>query len=130
MSRFYDMTVTVSGVGPERLEAVKEAAQSCWDFDDWEPLPTELEQPGESSWVSSGNGSLCGGETDDEFATRLATEIWTANGSFCHVDVTATYIEELPRTRYCFNEDDFAQVTAQPQTATDDSPPSGEPRCP
>jgi hypothetical protein len=106
MSRSYDMTIIVRGVNPERLEAVQEAAESCWDFDDWFQLASKDGQQ------ASGYGSLCGGETEDEFADRLAKEIWAANGGFCEVEVRALCLENLPYGSYSFDEDDFAQVTA------------------
>ncbi len=121
MARSYEMTVIVRRVDPARIKAVQEAAESCWDFDDWFPLADEDGQQ------ASGYGSLCGGEQEHEFAKRLAREIWTANGGYCEVEVRALCVDELPYESYSFDEDDFEQLTTQTPTATDDSPRTGEP---
>ena len=106
MSRSYNMTIIVRKVDPARMEAVRETAQLCWDFDDWFPLA------GEDGQRASGYGNLCGGEQEHEFADRLAQEIWAANGGYCEVEVRALYLDDLPYESYSFDEDDFAQVTA------------------
>ena len=120
MSRFYEMTVTLRGVRPGRLEVVKAAALEEWDFDGaWFELVDDDMNP--AGVQSSGRGSLCGGESEDEFALRLAKAIWKANGEFCQVEVTAIYLEELPFERYCFSEDDFDRIMSEQQ-----SEPEGE----
>ncbi len=121
MSRSYEMIVIVRGADPARMEAVKEAAQSCWDFEDWFPLTVEDGQQ------ARGYGELVGGEQEDEFANRLAQEIWTANGGYCEVEVRALCVDDLPYESYTFDEDDFEELTTQTPTATDDSPPTGDP---
>ncbi len=103
MSRSYEMIVIVRGLDPARTEAVKEAAQSCWDFDDWFPRASEDGQQ------ASGYGKLYGGEQENEFADRLAREIWTANGGYCEVEVRALCVDDLPYESYTFDEDDFEQ---------------------
>jgi len=46
--------------------------------------------------------NLCGGESEEEFADRLAGTIWKANGAYCEVTVYATYLESLPcETHVC-----------------------------
>ena len=35
MSRYYSMAVTITGAARERVDAVKQAAEAEWAFDDW-----------------------------------------------------------------------------------------------
>ncbi len=123
MSRFYEMKIIVRRVDPARAKAVKETAENCWDFDDWFPLANEDDS---SAFQASGYGNLCGGEQENEFADRLAQEIWTANGSYCEVEVRALCFEDLPYESYTFDEDDFAQLAAPSQVANESSS-AGEP---
>ena len=102
MSRSYSMLVRISDVAPERVDRVKQAAKDMWDFEDWHEY--------ENSISSCVDGYLCGGETEDEFAERLAKVIWAANGGYCAVEVVATYLENLPCETYTFDEDQYAQI--------------------
>ncbi len=101
MSRSYNMTVTIRDVAPERVQRVKQAANDEWDFDDWHEHENFI-----SACVA---GYLCSGETEDEFAQRLAKAIWNANGGYCEVEVVATYLEDLPHETYSFDEDQYDQ---------------------
>jgi hypothetical protein len=103
MSRAYDMYLQVAQFQPERREMIKAAAQEIWDFEWFCDSPT-LEGFGESS--------LCGGEMEDQFAKRLANDIWAANGGFCSVIVTATYLDDLPKETYEFDEEAFKRFQA------------------
>ena len=70
MSRYYSMFVRVSGVAPEKVDVVKQAANDEWGFGDWQDQDAEL--------TACGEDRLCGGETEEEFAERLAKAIWIA----------------------------------------------------
>jgi hypothetical protein len=95
------MLVRVRDVTSERVDRVQQAANDEWNFDDWHEHDNSI-----SSCV---DGSLCGGESEDEFAQRLAKAIWTANGGYCEVEVVATYLEDLPHESYSFDEDQYDQ---------------------
>jgi hypothetical protein len=102
MSRYYEMAVTVTDLNPERKGQLIEAANQEWEFDDWYQ---------EDNYISaSSDGNLCGGESEEEFATRLTKAIWKANGAFCSVDVQATYLEDLPSERYSLGEKDYNKM--------------------
>jgi len=101
MSRFYNMTVKITGAASQRIDAVKQAAEAKWAFDGWS-FSAAIAQ-----LTASADDRLCGGETDDEFAERLAKAIWTANGNYCPVTVHATYLEDLPHETYSFDEDQY-----------------------
>ena len=119
MSRYYEMAVILRGVNPARVDAIKEAAESCWDFEDWHPLDP-VDHPGD--FQAFGYGNLCFGMTEQEFAEDLAKRIWASNGGFCEVDVVATYLEDQPCETYSFDEDDFEELTSKSETAESDSP--------
>ena len=112
MSRYYNMAVTITGAARDRIDAVKQAAETEWTFDDW-----FLDDDG--VLTASADDRLCGGETDDEFAQRLANAIWAANGGYCRVEVNATYLEELPCETHCLDEDDYRSLMPQPEVAKD-----------
>jgi hypothetical protein len=90
MSRSYEMTITISNFKPAKKKAIIEACRNDWEFED--------ENCGEESGTLTcfGQSFLGGGETEEEFADHIAGEIWEANGEFCNVLVTSTYLEDLP----------------------------------
>ena len=104
MSRNFSMFVTISGINPDRTEAVQQAAGGEWPFDDWYESDGVL--------TSDGDSQLGGGESDDEFSQRLVKAIWAANGGFCEVEVSSTYLDDLPYESFCFDESDYARLTA------------------
>ena len=102
MTRFYGMSVEVSGFRSEAIDQIKVAAGSQWSFDDWTDTNEKLSAYGESF--------LGGGETEEEFIERLAMAIWRANRAYCEVVATATYLEDLPCEIHSLNEDDYARL--------------------
>jgi len=102
MSRYYSMSVTITDFQAARSDAICEAASTEWSFDDWYSSEEE-------ALSSSGDGNLCGGESEDEFSERLAHAIWKANNGFCGVAVACTYMESLPYEEYEFDKDAYQQ---------------------
>jgi hypothetical protein len=99
MSRAYDVYLQVSKFEAQRLDGMKAAAQGIWPFE-WSCESSEL--------LGCGESSLAGGETEEEFAARLARVIWEAHGGYCHVVVSATCLQDLPHEDYVFDEEDFS----------------------
>ena len=108
MSRYYSMAVTIIGANLEQIEAVKQAAEAVWPFDDWF---LDIED----RLVASANDHLCAGRSEEELAQDLAKAIWAANGGYCPVEVAATYLEDLPYETYCFDEDNYRELGALPR---------------
>jgi len=104
------MGVQISGFDPEYVEAIKDAAFEEWTFDAWDDHDGVLR--------SCADGCLCAGETEEEFADRLAKAIWKANGAFCPVEVQATYLDQLPYEEHCRNEDDYVRLIGKPEPDT------------
>ena len=102
MSRYYNMTVAITGAAGERVDAVKQAAEAEWPFDDW------CEHGG--VMTSSCDAQLCGGEMEEQFAERLAKAVWIANGRPCPVAVNATYLEDLPCEGFSFDDHDYDRL--------------------
>ena len=82
MSRAYDMSVEIIGFRPDRTDAIEAAANQEWNFADW--------FISEETLFASAEGSLCGGESEEDFAERLSLAVWRANGEYCDVTVNAT----------------------------------------
>ena len=104
MSRYFSMFVRISGANPNRTEAVQQAAEGEWPFDDWYESDSVL--------TSGGDGQLGGGESDDEFSQRLAKAIWAANVGFCEVEVSSTYLDDLPCETFGFDQSDYDRLAA------------------
>ena len=102
MSRYYNMSVAITGAVANRVDAVKQAAKAEWEFDDWQEFDGVL--------TASINGRLCGGETEDQFAERLAKSVWAANCGPCRIDVIATYLEDLPCEEFSFGKHDYDRL--------------------
>ena len=111
MSRHYEMSVEISGHRPERADAIRAAATDQWEFIDWSDQDETL--------TASAEGSLCGGESEEEFTERLSVAIWRANGAYCDVTVDATYLESLPYETHCLNEADYARLIGEQQEQQD-----------
>lgn len=113
MSRKYEMSVEIAGCPPHRIDAIKAAAGQEWPFDDW--------YEDEGMLTASAEGSLCGGESEEEFTERLSLAIWKANGEFCEVTVNAYYLEELPYEVHCLDQEDYERLLK-----ASDATPQGE----
>jgi len=110
MSRHYEMSVEIIDYNPEHAWKIMTALEEewCWDY---KQDPTE-KQPARSIYCG-GRGNLCGGESEEEFAQRLAQAVWEANGAFCHVELTATYLEDLPYGVHIPDEEDYERWKSQ-----------------
>jgi len=97
--RYYEMGVAIAGYNPDNRDAIKAAADEEWDFDDWDDYPEEIS--------ARGRGGLYGGESEEAFAERLTHAIWRANGAYCSVEVTCTYLDDLPCETYEYGEADY-----------------------
>jgi len=107
MSRFYEMSVEVSGHDRANVAEIQAAAEQEWAFDDWWFAGDDDDA---ATMHASGQNSLCGGETEEEFTERLSLAIWRANGGYCRVSVDATYLENLPYETHELDESDYARL--------------------
>lgn len=101
MSRHYEAHVEIKDFNKKKRAAIESAAEEIWNFEnDW-----YLTEYGEPALSATGQGSLCGGESEEQFSARLARAIFKANGKPCAVTVTCTCLENLPCESYSFDKD-------------------------
>lgn len=103
MSTAYEMGVTVTHFQLNKLPAIKQAAAEIWPFEYWFDAPNAILR-------GSGQSYLGGGESEEQFAQRLAAAIWDANRRFCDVEVEAVYLENLPCESYTFDREEFRRL--------------------
>ena len=101
------MCVDITGVRPERREQVIAACCEEWSFapGDFESAPPSDREA--RKLTARAEGALCSGETEEEFADRIAGAVWEANGGYCQVTVCATYLEPPPCEEHVRDERDF-----------------------
>jgi hypothetical protein len=104
---FYEMGIEVSGHDPAKVAEIQAAAEQEWPFDDWWFAGDDDDA---ATMHASGQGSLCGGESEEELTERLSLAIWRANGGYCRVSVDATYLENLPYETHELGEADYARL--------------------
>ena len=102
MSRSYEMAIEISGIKKEKRKQVRKAVEREWNME-------VFDCDGKDAFAS-GQGSLCGGESEEEFSQRMARAIWQANGGYCEVTVEAAYLDELPYETYSFGPKDYKQM--------------------
>src|SRR3989337_1434316 len=101
----YDMHIQVPCQSLQEARKVFAVLQDEW--------PTEEETPkffDSTLFQYGGEGRLCGGEGEDEFAERVALAVWKKLGRYTEVRVTATYLEDLPYESYCMDEADYQRL--------------------
>lgn len=112
MSRYYEMTVEVTGFALSKKYDIQAAAEEQWSFSDWYVPHSN------TAMTATGQSNLCGGEDEGSFAVRVAKAIWKANGAFCQVDVRATCLEDIPYEAYSMGENDYEKLEASGQLVT------------
>ena len=115
MSRYYEMSVEISGYSPDKLATIQDATSNLWPFSDWDEYDNTLS--------ASGCEHLCGGESEQEFTERLSLAVWRANGAYCKISVNATYLESLPFETHSLTEADYARLIGGPQEQQDANGP-------
>jgi len=106
MSKYYEMLFRVSDIPNKKVrDKIADAINAKWALDNCD----SIEEMNLDNLVLYGRGHLYGGETEEDFAFRIAKTIWKAAGQYLPVEVVATYLEELPNESYPFNELDYNQ---------------------
>ena len=106
VSRSYEMCLKIKNYETGKAEAIQKVAEEFWPFEEegsgweeWESIRHSAagEKAIDHYLSSSAQASLCGGESEEKFADKLALAIWQANGgNWCEVEVQATYLDNLP----------------------------------
>jgi len=102
MSRFYEMLLEIKGYNRTNQTEIINACTNQWGFgaDSFNDVHNGILH----TWARD---SLCSGETEEDFAHRIAQAVWKANHGYCQVAILATYLEELPYEEHVRNEDDY-----------------------
>ena len=106
MSRLYGMDLNISNYNIIHQEALMGAVKKEWTFDKQWIRDNSISMYGEDY--------LCGGMSDEKFAQNLCKTIWKANKNFCHVNVQAIYLEDLPSEDYWFDEENYEEMMGCP----------------
>ena len=106
MTRQYSMCINIEKFKEDKFEEIAIAIEKEWNIEG-----TFGDEKTKHSF--HGDSSLTGGETEDEFAKRVAKAIWRANGGACDVTVHATYLEDLPCETYCFDTADYEKFEVE-----------------
>jgi len=99
------MFIKVSDFNQDNKDQIQEAAENEWGGlgNYWYCYKDE-----DGTQMSSGcDGTLCGGEDEEEFSNRIVEAIWEANDGFCKVEVSATCLEDIPCETYEFGKKDY-----------------------
>jgi hypothetical protein len=109
MSSLYSMLFHVERFNPDKVTDITAAIDGEWGSDENESYLEEAII--DSRWPArlcvTGDGSLCGGESEEEFADRAAAAVWAANGEYCDIHVYATPLENLPYEIHSREREDF-----------------------
>ena len=54
--------------------------------------------------------TLYGGESDSEYAERIANDIWNIEGKYFRFEIMMTYLEDLPYETYEFGRDEYCEI--------------------
>ena len=97
MSRCYEFRIRITKHEPARREEIEAALGEIISFD----FDQETDD-GIPCLTGTGEGNLCGGQTEEEFAKELAGIVFAANGGRCVVNVGCVCLEDLPVEEYEF----------------------------
>ncbi len=130
MSRLYSMGITIKDFDIDKSEEIISSIIKEWNIQhkSFDPsrcdcdaasqrLPLQFKTDGSlrcfvspkpsATIFTYGEGYLCGGETEEQFVDRLAISVWKANNNYCHVEVEATYLDDLPYETHVRNREDY-----------------------
>ena len=102
MSRFYGMSVCISNPDPARVATIVEAAEEEWPFGGLTDNGTSLSGYGEDNLIA--------GCSEKDFAEQFTAAIWRANGTYCDVEIVATYLGDRPCETYRLQKANYARL--------------------
>ena len=109
MSRYYEASVEIEEFNKSQREQIQEACSEEWGFG--KDAFQDFERgDGTRGMEAVAQDRLCGGETEEEFAARMAAAIWKANSGYCRVVVNTLYLEELPYVAYPMEEEEYKEI--------------------
>ena len=106
MSRAYEADVTIAKIKREDIPRASEVIASEWVAPHEEPYINERSDRRAVSFFNL-RSSLCGGESEDEFAIRLTHALWKELGYFVGVEICMTCLEYIPCESYTYDKGEF-----------------------
>lgn len=111
MSRYYQFDVKVAEYDQTCADAIMDALLDECNFDNSTDWWSEVQDSGADQMINvSGRSSLTAGFTEEQFAKRIARDVFKANDGPCRVNVRATYLGDLPFDEYGFGPDEYAEL--------------------
>ena len=96
------MYIEVEGIAFDRIDEVYKAIKEHWAVEDDIYFTDDL-----TALSVAGDGYLAGGISEEEMADAIIKAVWEANGAYCRVTVSATYMENLPHESYSYDRDKY-----------------------
>jgi hypothetical protein len=96
------MSFEITGHDDKKQEAICSVVSDAYGIDMF---------PDGKGIYGSGEYTLAGGQTEDEFAQEATLLVWKANGKPCRVSIMQYYLEDPPCTLYEYTEDDGAMLS-------------------
>jgi len=126
MSRSYDMQIRVCGIKEENFESVVNFLEEVWwrgdvaDVKDtFENNRDDITEPDGISFFMCEQGSLCGGEGEDEFAERVYDGLKEIEPDI-RITINAVYLDDPPMTEYSFGFKEKSKKDMIKETFLDD----------
>ena len=95
MTVLYRLELNISGIDPGHAQAVREAAEAAWTFEE-EDMTQNIET-GELGATGEDTLTVWNPETREKSChDDICKEIWQANGGYCHVFTRFINLEEGP----------------------------------
>lgn len=116
MSRSYGMALEVTGHDKTRRYHIIAAGQEVWKWEDDEIVIEARDECDENIHFFEAPGSLCGGESEEEFADRVSAAVMRANGGPCAVLVMAFCYENTPCTSHVRDEEFWDSLDKEDET--------------
>lgn len=95
----------------KKVSDILNALKQEWEVQD-ECGCNPNDEDGQNFFSTYGESYLCGGESEAQFTDRVALAVWKANGGYCHIQVEAVYLEELPYEIHLRDQDAYYQLMA------------------
>jgi hypothetical protein len=92
MSRYYGMSVTITGHKPELAEAIRDAATEEWPFEEWDA--------GDEKLTAYQEYNLYGGESEEQFTERITLAVWRTNGAYTVQYLLAFLVQPLVSSQW------------------------------
>jgi len=96
--------------GGELPAGFEERLQKEWAFETYEWNTMSQYDHQVVGITFAGCDYIAAGHNKSEVALNISKAVWELNGSWCPVDVRATYLDDQPCEEYSFTEEKYAKV--------------------